>query len=203
MNLVTSRTAWTVAALLALTACVASPTGQTVSPAATDSQTATGPASSVRPVDRQAVRQPGQVVTTYNAETDHTQAAFLAPVATVPDLYLYAYGLFAGREPASGDSEVFLGVVSFAGGQSFGTSRPLSISVDGVAVECLGVWSTERTDDGRRLESLLCNRTFDTPSLQRMIAGASVRIEVRGMTTFEVTPEHKAFVRELLRRLIT
>jgi hypothetical protein len=36
-----------------------------------------------------------------------------------------------------------------------------------------------------------------------MIAGASVRIEVRGMTTFEVTPEHKAFVRELLRRLIT
>ena len=191
------------AALLALAACVASPTGQTVNPGAAGSQTPTGPTSSVRPVDRQAIRLPGQVVTTYDAATDHTQAAFLAPVAPVPDLYLYAYGLIAGRAPSSNTSEVFLGVVSFAGAPSFGASRPLSISVDGVAVECLGVWSTERTDDGRRLESLLCNRTLNTPALQRMIAAASARVEVRGITAFDVTPEHKALLRELLRRLTT
>jgi hypothetical protein len=36
-----------------------------------------------------------------------------------------------------------------------------------------------------------------------MIAAASARVEVRGITTFDVTPEHKALLRELLRRLTT
>jgi len=160
------------------------------------------PVSPLPQVSRDAIRQPGQVVSSYDPAADHTSVAFLARVATVPDLYLYAFTAFVGRQPVSAAADVFLGVVSFAPAQLFGASKTVSLSIEGDTLECLGAWAVEELDTGRRFEWLLFNRTFNQAGLLNITTARSVTVDIRGSVSFELAAEHRALLRDLSARIV-
>lgn len=170
---------------------------------ATDSQTppqiAPSPTSAIPPISAEVIQREGQIVSVYDAASDHTKVGFLARVSGQPGpLYLYAYFAHPGHRPTTEVSDVYLAFVAISSGTLLADVHDVTFTADGTPRKYDRVaYGWNPGDGGTKVEQLLIGYTFTRADTLSLASSTDLRVKLDARSEFPLGPTHLQLLRDL------